>query len=108
MKEYWANMPYVCWGEHCNVVMGTCICSLFRIIMIIMDLLIISTVAAYVGNGYSHSQCLHRWFNSTNPTIKKGRWSKEEDEARNGYVHGACAHDCSCVHELVHLQSCVQ
>ena len=40
----------------------------------------VSAVADDVGHGFSHSQCLHRWFNSTNPAIKKGRWSEEEDE----------------------------
>ena len=40
----------------------------------------ILAVADEVGHGVSHSQCLHRWFNSTNPSIKKGRWSEQEDE----------------------------
>lgn len=25
-------------------------------------------------------QCLHRWTKSLNPTIRSGRWTKEEDE----------------------------
>ena len=37
-------------------------------------------VSEYVGGGCSHNQCLHRWFNSINPQIKKGRWNKDEDE----------------------------
>jgi len=30
--------------------------------------------------GRSGKQCRERWFNSLNPNVKKGNWSKEEDE----------------------------
>ena len=36
--------------------------------------------AAALIPGRSGKQCRERWFNNLNPNVKKGNWSKEEDE----------------------------
>ena len=69
-------------------------------------------VADYVGHGFSHSQCLHRWFNSTNPTIKKGRWSENEDEVYNNmhvhvHVHDAFTYMCMMHSVYMHEHFCI-
>lgn len=54
------------------------------------DKLLKSAVEKYIDRGWkyisqflparSDSQCRERWVNSLNPSLKKGKWSKEEDE----------------------------
>ncbi|KAJ6255613.1 hypothetical protein M0813_11173 [Anaeramoeba flamelloides] len=43
-----------------------------------------SCVASYFKNKDA-TQCLHRWQKVLNPKVKKGRWSKEEDQKFNKY-----------------------
>ena len=31
-------------------------------------------------DGRTGQQCLHRWQKTLNPTIRRGRWTKEEDK----------------------------
>lgn len=39
-----------------------------------------SAVAAFVGNGRSRSQCMQRWSRGLNPSIRRDKWTKEEEE----------------------------
>jgi hypothetical protein len=39
-----------------------------------------TSIAAFVGNGRSRSQCSQRWYRGLNPSVVKGQWSKEEEE----------------------------
>ena len=38
------------------------------------------SVAAFVGNGRSRSQCMQRWSRGLNPAIRKDNWTKDEEE----------------------------
>lgn len=38
------------------------------------------SVASFVGNGRTRSQCSQRWNRCLNPKISKGTWSKEDEE----------------------------
>ena len=38
------------------------------------------SVANFVGNGRSRSQCMQRWSRGLNPAIRKDKWTKEEEQ----------------------------